>query len=96
MLTLLGVPGWLSWLSVLLLILAQIMISGRCDGAPHWATSWEGNLLKIPSLPLPPLPIKITLLSQRDKRKSSKIMGARGKSMFASLDLKTALVKKNT
>ena len=33
----LGAPGWLSWVSVQLLILAQVMISGSCDRALHQA-----------------------------------------------------------
>ena len=32
-----GVPGWLSLLSVGLLISAQVMISGSWDQALHWA-----------------------------------------------------------
>ena len=32
-----GVPSWLSWLSVWLLISAQVIISGLWDWAPHWA-----------------------------------------------------------
>ena len=33
----LGAPGWLSWLSVRLLILAQVTVSGLWVGAPSWA-----------------------------------------------------------
>ena len=36
-----GVPMWLSWLSVWLLISAQVMISQLWDQAPHWALSWQ-------------------------------------------------------
>ena len=46
-------PGWLSWLSDWLLISAQVMISGSCDGAPCWAPSSAWSLLEIPRLPLP-------------------------------------------
>ena len=42
----LGEPGWLSTLSVQLLILAQIMMPGSWDGAPHWALRRVWLLLK--------------------------------------------------
>ena len=32
-----GAPRWLSWLSIRLLILAQVMISRLWDWALHWA-----------------------------------------------------------
>ena len=48
----LGVPGWLSWLSVWLLILAPVMIPGLWDWAPCWAQRWAWSLLKILSLPV--------------------------------------------
>ena len=38
-------PGWLSGLSVHLLILAQVMISGSWDLTLHWALHWAELLL---------------------------------------------------
>ena len=50
-------PGWLSQLNIWLFILAQVMISGSWDGAPHGAPHWIWILLQILFLPLPlPLP----------------------------------------
>ena len=48
-----GVPGWLSWLSVQVLVLAQVMISGSWDGR-----SLKQNLLQAlsPSAPTHPHP----------------------------------------
>ena len=40
-----GVPGWLSWLSNWLLILAQVMISGSWDQAWPWAQGSAESLL---------------------------------------------------
>ena len=51
-----GAPGWLSWLSVWLLISAQVMISGSWDRAPHRALPWAWTLLGILSLPPSPFP----------------------------------------
>jgi len=42
-----GVPAWLSQLSVQLLISGQILISRSLVQAPHWAPRWARNLLKI-------------------------------------------------
>ena len=47
---LVGAPGWLSQLGVLLLISARVMISGLWDRAPCWALCWTWSLLMIPSL----------------------------------------------
>ena len=44
--------GWLSWLSVWLLISAQVMISWSWDQAPHWVLCWLWSLLGILSLSL--------------------------------------------
>ena len=58
-----AVPGWLSWLSVWLLVLAQVMILGLWDGAPCRAPLSEGSLLEILSLhlSLPPPQISKSL-----------------------------------
>ena len=42
-----GAPGWLSWLNVWLLILAQVMISQTWDQAPRWALHCVWTLIKI-------------------------------------------------
>ena len=42
-----GAPGWLSWLSIQLLISVQVMISPSWDGAPGCALCWAWSLLKI-------------------------------------------------
>ena len=36
-----GAPWWLNWLSVQLLILAQVMLSQFVDWALHWALCWQ-------------------------------------------------------
>jgi len=41
-----GVPGWFSWLSVWLLISAQVLISGPSVQAPLCAQHWEWSPLK--------------------------------------------------
>ena len=51
-----GAPGWLSQLSIALLFLAQVMISGSWDGAPCWALCWAWSLFRILSLPPTLLP----------------------------------------
>ena len=38
-----GAPGWLSQSSCHLLIMAQVMISGSWDQAPHWAPHSSGR-----------------------------------------------------
>ena len=67
-----GAPGWLSWLSVWLLILAQDMIPGSWDRALRQAPRWEYSLLKTLSLslslcPLPCLGSLFLSLSQTNK-----------------------------
>ena len=42
-----GAPGWPSWLSVQLLILAQVMILGLWDQALHRVPCWVWSLFKI-------------------------------------------------
>ena len=42
-----GAPGWLSWLSIRLLIWAQVMISRSWDRAPRWTPSRAWSLLGI-------------------------------------------------
>ena len=59
-----GASGWLSRVSVRLLVSAQVMIPGLWDRAPHRALCWAWNLPEILSLsislslslflPLPP------------------------------------------
>ena len=52
-----GVPGWLHGLSIQLLTLAQVMISGSWDGALSLAPGSVQSVLDILSLSLcPPLP----------------------------------------
>jgi len=41
-----GAPGWFSWIDIHLLISAQVLISGSCVEAPHWAPHWAWSLLK--------------------------------------------------
>ena len=48
----LGAPGWLSWLSVRHLILAQVRISQSWDQALHQALCWAWSLLGMCSLSL--------------------------------------------
>ena len=55
-----GGPGWLSWLSIRLLVSAQVMISGSCDWALHQAPCSVESLLEVLS---PPLPLPILLPS---------------------------------
>ena len=56
-----GGSGWLHWLSVWLLISAQVMI-------PGWASCWTWSLLKILSLsPSAPL-LSVLSLSQKKKK----------------------------
>ena len=69
-----GTPGWLSWLSVQLLISTQVMIPGSWDLAPGWAPSWACTLLKIlsPSLYPPPslsfsLSLSLSLSQNKNK-----------------------------
>ena len=45
-----GAPGWLSWLSIQLLVLAQVKTSGWWDRAQHQAPCWAWNLLEIQKL----------------------------------------------
>ena len=47
-------PGWLSQLSVQLLILAHVLMSQLWDGALSWVPAWAGSLLTILSLSLCP------------------------------------------
>lgn len=42
-----GTPGWCSWLSFRFLILANVIISGWWDPAPHWALCWVWSLLRV-------------------------------------------------
>ena len=55
-----GGLGWLSRLSVGLLINTQVIISGSWDQAPHQAACLVQSLHKPPSPPLP-LPISLSL-----------------------------------
>ena len=43
-------PGWLSWLSIRLLVLSQVMISQLIHGAPWWGLYWVWSLRGILSL----------------------------------------------
>ena len=49
-----GAPGWFSWLSIQLLISAQVMIPGLWDQAPVLDSVQVWSLLKILPLSLPP------------------------------------------
>ena len=53
------VPGWLSQLSIQLLISAQVMTTKLWDEAPCWALHWVWSLFKIP----PPPPSLLLSLS---------------------------------
>ena len=52
--SIIGMPGWLSWLSLWLLILVQVMTSEPWDWIPHWALHSAGKLHEILSLALIP------------------------------------------
>ena len=56
-----GAPGWLSRLSVWLVISAQVMVSGLWDQPLSQALHWEWNLLKILSVSLCPFPLVLSL-----------------------------------
>ena len=62
-----GVPGWLSQLSIRLLISAQVMIPGLWDQSLCWALCCVWSLLRIfpmpLSLPLRPSPSATLLLA---------------------------------
>ena len=49
----LGAPGWLSWLGIQLLILAQVMILGWWDGALSRALCSAQSACPSPSAPPP-------------------------------------------
>ena len=74
-----GAPGWLSGLSVQLLISAQVMIPGLWDWAPCWALHWAWSLLKVPpTLSLCPSPTRLNasaraLYLSLKKKKKDKI-----------------------
>ena len=57
-----GIPGWLSWLSLQLLISAQVMILELWDWAPSWALHWAWTLLRVLFLSqsAPPLAVCIS------------------------------------
>ena len=64
-----GAPGYLSWFSVWLLILAQVMIPGSWDRDPHRAHA----LLRILSLPLPLSPAHTLSLNKKIKKERKKL-----------------------
>ena len=64
-----GVPGWLRWSSVQLLISDQVMNPGSWDGALPPAPCWVWNL-KI--LSLHPFPLLVLCLSLSKKTKQNK------------------------
>ena len=71
-----GAPGWLSQLSIWLLILTQVIISGLWDQPPCWAPTWVGSLLEILSHPLPPTSSHIlSLWGKKKKRKKGHFWG---------------------
>ena len=86
--------GWLSWLNVWLLILAQVMISGLWDGAlspaSHWASCWTLSkkhgacLIFSLSLPLPPNLHSHSLSKNKSKTKEYRLKGK--SSRFQDLD----------
>ena len=51
--TVYGAPGWHHWLGILLLVSAQVRISGSWDRVPRQAPSLVGSQLEILSVPLP-------------------------------------------
>ena len=62
----LGMPGGLCQLCVLLLTSAQVMMSQLWDWAPPGDLCWAWSLLEILSLPLPaPLPCSLPLKKQK-------------------------------
>ena len=65
-----GAPGWLSRLSVQLLVLAQVMILRFVSSRPTWGCvliAWSLLVILSPSLSAPPL-LKLSLsLSKRNK-----------------------------
>lgn len=84
----LGAPGWLSLLSIWLLILAQVMILESWDRAPHQALHRVWSLLKILSLLLLALsqpmwslpPHSFSLKGKKKKEQGSFIFGNTWKS----------------
>jgi len=54
-----GAAGWLSQLSIRLLISAQVTIPGLWHRAPDWTLGWAQSLPKIPSLPVPLPPLSL-------------------------------------
>ena len=61
-----GVPGWLSQLTIWLLILIQVMISGLWDGTPLWAPCLR--LSSYCSTPLPNFSLSKRKKSGKKKR----------------------------
>ena len=57
----------LHWLSIPVLISAQVMISGLWDGALHQALPWAWSLLQTLSLPLPLPPPPLLSPSLKNK-----------------------------
>ena len=65
------VPGWCRWLSIGLLVLAQVMISGSWDQVPCQALCSAWSLFEILSLPHPlPLPLMLSPFLSLNKSNS--------------------------
>ena len=70
-------PGWLSQLSIQLLISTWVMISGLWDWGACWAPRWVWSLLGILSLPLPvPSAHACSLPLKTNKQTESKAYGS--------------------
>ena len=64
----LGAPGWLSWLSVQLLVLAQVVISRFVSSSPTLGSMLTAqSLLGILSFPLSAPPLLMLMLSLSEK-----------------------------
>lgn len=95
----LGAPGWLSLLSIWLLILAQVMILESWDRAPHQALHRVWSLLKILSLLLLALsqpmwslpPHSFSLKGKKKRSKEVSSLAIPGKAEYVDVDVGTLL-----
>ena len=85
-----GAPGWLSQVSIWLLISVPVMIPGSWDWAPCRASYWVWSLLKILSFPLPLLLPHTLSLSQIKRERERE----RNKERYANLKILYQVKKK--
>ena len=67
-----GAPGWLSRLSIQLLILAQVMISWFVSSSPTWDLAWD-SLSPCLSAP-PPLSLSLPKINLKKKKASLQLL----------------------